>query len=352
MALILMLPVLWSVDYKLMFDNLTKIRLIEMCIVFSVQLFTILLINLQWKHLAKASGLKIRFKDILHVNMHGTIAESITPSVKAGGEFLKAYILKDKFNVPYSKGSALIVLQKTISMVVFLFMNIIAVFLFLCYVSHKENYFKILVLALLFLILLIFLMIFSIINPKAVVILVSKIPFIKEKNIKKLDGGLTTYRSTMEKAFKQKKVLFYQLILSLVIWNLFPLKAYLVCVYLSIDINYIPILAITYLTYMIGMVPLLPGGLGSFEASAVLFLSSMGVTAYESLAFALIFRFITFWFVFLVSVIYILLHKVYILLYKKEKKADGRRDKDTDQSKEYRGVREEGTVWEKTVKSI
>lgn len=195
-------------------------------------------------------------------------------------------------------------------------------------------------------------MIFSIINPKAVVILVSKIPFIKEKNIKKLDGGLTTYRSTMEKAFKQKKVLFYQLILSLVIWNLFPLKAYLVCVYLSIDINYIPILAITYLTYMIGMVPLLPGGLGSFEASAVLFLSSMGVTAYESLAFALIFRFITFWFVFLVSVIYILLHKVYILLYKKEKKADGRRDKDTDQSKEYRGVREEGTVWEKTVKSI
>ena len=154
-------------------------------------------------------------------------------------------------------------------MVVFLFMNIIAVFLFLCYVSHKENYFKILVLALLFLILLIFLMIFSIINPKAVVILVSKIPFIKEKNIKKLDGGLTTYRSTMEKAFKQKKVLFYQLILSLVIWNLFPLKAYLVCVYLSIDINYIPILAITYLTYMIDGT--LCRRAWQFEASAVCF---------------------------------------------------------------------------------
>ena len=85
-----MLPVLWSVDYKLMFDNLTKIRLIEMCIVFSVQLFTILLINLQWKHLAKASGLKIRFKDILHVNMHGTIAESITRLLKQAG-VLKVY---------------------------------------------------------------------------------------------------------------------------------------------------------------------------------------------------------------------------------------------------------------------
>ncbi|AUG58004.1 hypothetical protein HVS_10545 [Acetivibrio saccincola] len=304
------MPVLWSADYKLMFDNITKISLRALSVICFLQLFTILLINLQWIHLAKASGLKIKFKDIFHVNMYGTIAESITPSVKAGGEFLKAYILKDKFNVPYSKGSALIVLQKTISMIVFLFMNILATILFLYYVSHKENHFKILILSLLFLFLLIFLLVFSIINPKIMVGIASKIPFIRKKHINKLDGGLTTFKNTIKKAFKQKRVLFYQLVLSLIIWNLFPLKAYLVCVYLSIDISYIPILAITYLTYMIGMVPLLPGGLGSFEASAVLFLSSMGVAAYESLAFALIFRFVTFWFVFLASGIYVLLYKI------------------------------------------
>ena len=105
------------------------------------------------------------------------------------------------------------------------------------------------------------------------------------------------------------------MILSLIIWNLFPLKAYLVSAYLSINISYIPILAVTYLTYMIGMVPLLPGGLGSFEASAVLFLSSMGIETYEALAFTLIFRFITFWFVFLVSGIYVLLHKIANVLF-------------------------------------
>ena len=315
MALSLMLLVIWSVDYKLMFDNLTKISLKALGIICSVQLFTILLINLQWKHLAKVSGLKIRFKDILYVNMYGTIAESITPSVKAGGEFLKGYILKDKFNIPYSKGSALIVLQKTISMIVFLFMNILAAFLFLYYVSHEKSHFKLLIFALIFVFLLIFLMIFSIINPRVIVIMASKIPFIRKKHIKKLDGGLTTYKSTIIKVFKQKKALFFQLILSLIIWNLFPLKAYLVSAYLSINISYIPILAVTYLTYMIGMVPLLPGGLGSFEASAVLFLSSMGIETYEALAFTLIFRFITFWFVFLVSGIYVLLHKIANVLF-------------------------------------
>ncbi|TYQ13066.1 UNVERIFIED_CONTAM: hypothetical protein Cloal_4115 [Acetivibrio alkalicellulosi] len=311
-----MLLTLWSVDYSNIFNNLISINIESIVLVCLIQLFTILLINIQWKNLGAVLGLKLTFKNVLHVNMHGTFAESITPSVKAGGEFLKAYILNGEFGIPLSKASALIVMQKTISTVVFLFMNIIALFSLLFYIKEIEIYFKILVPSLIFIFALIFLMIYSMVNQKIIITIVSKIPFIKKKHVEKLDQGLINYRSTVKTVFKQKKVMFKQLILSLLIWNLFPIKAYLISVSLGFNIGFIPILAVTYLTYMIGMIPLLPGGIGTFEASTIMLLAPVGINGHEALAFAIILRFVTFWFVFLVSGIYIFIHKIPSIFYR------------------------------------
>jgi uncharacterized protein (TIRG00374 family) len=153
-------------------------------------------------------------------------------------------------------------------------------------------------------------------NKKMIIILVSKIPFIKKKYLDKLDIGLINYRSALKTVFKQKKVLLRQTLLSLVIWNLFPVKAYLISLSLGLDLGFVPILAVTYLTYMIGMIPLLPGGIGTFEASTVLLLAPMGIMSHEALAFALILRFVTFWFVFFISSIYIFIYKVPAFFYR------------------------------------
>jgi uncharacterized protein (TIRG00374 family) len=52
------------------------------------------------------------------------------------------------------------------------------------------------------------------------------------------------------------------------------------------------------------MIPLLPGGVGSFEATMTSLLIAMHITHGQALAITLLFRFITFWFVILISLLY------------------------------------------------
>ncbi len=60
------------------------------------------------------------------------------------------------------------------------------------------------------------------------------------------------------------------IIISTLIWSLYPLKVYIVCRMLFIDVDFLTVAMVTYTAYMISMVPLLPGGLGSFEGSMAL----------------------------------------------------------------------------------
>ena len=58
------------------------------------------------------------------------------------------------------------------------------------------------------------------------------------------------------------------------------------------------------------MMPLLPGGLGTFEAAMVLLLAAIGIPFYQGITFALVFRFSTFWFVFIWSGLYLLYYNI------------------------------------------
>ena len=80
------------------------------------------------------------------------------------------------------------------------------------------------------------------------------------------------FRDTIGLIVAQKKVLLLQLILSLLIWSLFALKAVILAWNLNLEISFIAISVVTYLSYMIAVVPLLPGGVGTFEAGMVFLL--------------------------------------------------------------------------------
>ncbi|OIJ22068.1 hypothetical protein BKP45_05175 [Anaerobacillus alkalidiazotrophicus] len=95
-----------------------------------------------------------------------------------------------------------------------------------------------------------------------------------------------------------------QLLLALIIWISFPFKAFLISISLQMDVNFLTISAITFLAYMVAMIPITPGGLGTFEGSTVLLLSSLQIAVTEAVIFAILLRFITFWFVFLISFLY------------------------------------------------
>jgi hypothetical protein len=88
---------------------------------------------------------------------------------------------------------------------------------------------------------------------------------------------------------------------SLLVWALYPLKIYVVALMLGFNVEPLFVAIATYTTYLISMIPLLPGGLGTFEGSMAFMFTYAGFSFAEGLAIALLARLVTFWFPLILS---------------------------------------------------
>ena len=85
-----------------------------------------------------------------------------------------------------------------------------------------------------------------------------------------------------------------QFVLALLIWAIFPLKLVLLIFPYTHAIPSLVLFGTTFVSYFAGMIPLLPGGLGTFEATMSGILTAYGLTLNQAVAITIVFRFITF----------------------------------------------------------
>lgn len=285
--------------------HLKNISLGQIIFLCTLQMFTIFLNSFQLYTLANLLNLPVALRKIFSVYMRGTFVESVTPSVKAGGEATKIYLLTKELDIPLGESSALVALQKTISFLAFLSINVFTMSWFMLRLGTATEQSRLLM-GVFALLLVIFIGILSLIFwPKKKYGFLDKLP-IKESRRDKLIGALINFEKNFRKMLARKKAMAFQFFLALFIWSFFALKAYLVVLFLGISLSFIEIAVVTYLTYMVGMLPLLPGGLGTFEGSMVFFVAPFGVGVSSGITLAIVLRFVTFWFVFLVSALYLL----------------------------------------------
>lgn len=283
-------------------ENISVVQIVFLC---TLQMVTIFLNSFQLYTLANLLNIPVALGKIFSVYMRGTFVESVTPSVKAGGEATKIYLLTKELNIPLGESSALVALQKTISFLAFLSINVFTMSWFIIRLGTAAEQSRLLI-GTFGLLLLIFVGILSFIFwPKKEYLFLGKLP-LKESRRDKLVGALVNFEKNFRKILARKKAMVFQFLLALFIWSFFALKAYLVVGFLEIPLNFIEIAVVTYLTYMVGMLPLLPGGLGSFEGSMVFFVAPLGIGISSGITLAIVLRFVTFWFVFLVSALYLL----------------------------------------------
>lgn len=291
---------LLKMDFRIIYANLTKITGSELVVLLCFQLLSMGLIAIQWQRIIVWIGGSITFKEMFLVNLAGTFVESITPSVKAGGEVTKVLLIKKHFRNDTGQAFSAVTIQKTFSALVFTFLCLVSVFYYVIHVSLPKAFIGTLVLGIVFSVLILSLLVALVLTPKRLIQGLSKVPFLK-KRWAKVTHLVDQMRSSVHTIKGKKYGISIQLLLSLFIWLLFPFKTYLIISYLQLSLDFFNIVAITFLTYMIGMVPLLPGGLGTFEASMVFLLLPLGFDAQEGMALALILRFVTYWFVFFIA---------------------------------------------------
>ena len=104
-------------------------------------------------------------------------------------------------------------------------------------------------------------------------------------------GYARSFRSLMG-----KRDWYFMLLFSLLVWLLYPVKVFFVAAMLGIDVGHLTSAVSTYTAYLVSMLPLLPGGLGTFEGSMAIMFSIGGFDLATGIAIALLSRCITFWF--------------------------------------------------------
>lgn len=300
---LLFLILIKSIKLSEILFELKKIPFRTIIILLILQIFTQLLINYQWCHILNLLNVNNTFASMLYIYARGSIVESITPGAKLGGEFTRLHLLKKDFKCTTTQASSVIAIQKSVSMSVLFLISILS-FSYLM-ISLDLN------LSIVSLIIT-YLIVFILITAMIMMLLFTKrtADFFKNKSniisYKIYDLLMSYYKST--KLINRREWL-KQFLISTIVWGFLPIKMLILMSKLDHNLSIIIIVTITFTSYFAGIIPITPGGSGSFEASLITLLMISSVDSVTSVTATIIFRFITFWYVFICSIIYSLFYK-------------------------------------------
>ncbi len=273
-----------------------KILLCLLCL----QLLTQCLLAMQWKGISSLFLQECRFTTVFYILSTGSVIESLTPGAKIGGEVTRLYYLKKELQATTEEATQIILLQKSISMSVLFGVCLSS----MLYAGLKIKGFFLaeqrddMVFVAFFLFALFLFFLFG--TGFLVRHMEGKLPH-------KLDQFLLSYHNSVKKLSKRQWL--FQFSISTAVWVLFPIKMVILVNEMGLSTSSLALFAITMSAYMIGMLPITPGGLGTFEGAVVTFFSFLDVSTELALAIAIVFRFVTFWFVMLFSTFYVILYR-------------------------------------------
>lgn len=296
---------IWQADSQEFLTSLLMAKPEWLVAAFTLQLLTVTMISWQWKLLGHHIHSGCRFHQMVHINMSGTFFESVTPAMKTGGEVVKAYLLKRAFGWTTVQSVALVGLQKVVSIGPLLFLVGVSLSLYVIAngISTPQGW---LVATSGMILLPVFLLICAVfIAPAGLAVWLEKV--FPAKWVHTLSQSLHSLENALSQV-KKRGSLGRHFLLSVTLWFLFPAKAAIIALSMGLEADLINIATVTFLAYMVAMIPLTPGGLGTFEATVVFLLLPLEIAMHQSMAFAIILRLVTFWLPFLISALYLLAH--------------------------------------------
>lgn len=188
-------------------------------------------------------------------------------------ELLKATYLRDNANVPLSTGFSAVVLERTVDMLIVAILGVIGTLLYF----ERGNFSSIAIFGLVFA-LIVFVLVRS---PRLIIRIVQVLPSIRVVSFLE-----KTYLHFSETA--KTKSFWIALLLGGLAWSLSYINIWMFFEYAgSISIGFSGALLLFLMTTLGGAIPALPGGVATYEAAAVIALSSLGYSFEEALVLAI-----------------------------------------------------------------
>lgn len=242
---------------------------------------------LRWQIFLKPIGINIPFSHAFYSFNAAMLLSNLVPF--KGLEPIRGYFLKIKFNYSFSKTIPLVLTERALDVFVYIFFSLITLQAIKNFLPSYMTFFSFFSILVFFLISLAILLI---LNSKKLTIkffkLISILPIIK-KFEKKVESVAKNFVIGFNQ-LKKSRILMPVLLLTFVIWVfegiIFLLSAMAVGINLPFQFFAIPLLSI-----LLGVLTLIPGGLGSIEAIMILFLISLGFPVPQATSAVLIYRF-------------------------------------------------------------
>lgn len=281
--------------------KLSNLWLVFLAIV--IQFFTYFLYTWRWNIINKTADMDLGIKKSLPMVLVSLAVNNITPSGRGGGEPVRAYLLAKGGHFKFEDTFATVIADRALDTFPFVILAILTIIGIMFSFSLDITLLAFLIICVCLITAAVILLIYVCINESFGVKLTSWIIKIVRRFYKKFNEdtekriieAVKTFQARMNALLRDKNILYYALPLSFVIWIFEILRVYVVFLAFGANVNPVIIGEVFILASFVGMVPLLPGGLGAVDGIMILFYASAGITTSISAAATVVERLISFW---------------------------------------------------------
>ncbi len=257
----------------------------------------------RWSITIRSLGISIRKKHIFPMLMVGLAINNITPSARGGGEPVRAYMLGKYTKSPMENAFATVIADRGLDTFPFVLLAIITILYSVLSLKLPEWIVIALIISLIVLVIVFFIILFMCINEAVgqritlwFVGVFKRISKKKHYDIEdKAINAVKGFQSSMNIMIRDRRVLMYGLPLSFVIWFMEIIRVYIVFSSFGTPVPLGIIAAVFVIATLIGMIPLLPGGVGAVDGIMIILYSAAGVPPSISAAATIVERLISFW---------------------------------------------------------
>lgn len=310
-SILILAIMLWFVGIDQVIEALKDANLVIIGLAVLTQIFTYFLYSLRWQILNKLVDMDVSIKKLIPIVLVGLAVNNITPSGRGGGEPVRAYVLAKEENYKMEDTFATVVADRALDTFPFVVLAALTIAAMALYFDFDLWLLIVMVVAVIVIVAILIMLIYMCINPgfgkRVEGWIIGLVRRFYKKNSEELEQNIHNaifgFQETMKLLISNKKVLYYTIPLSFIIWIFEIIRVYLVFLAFGANVNLIVIGEVFIVASLVGMIPLLPGGLGAVDGMMIIFYSAAGIPSSISAAATVIERLISFWMTTIVGLI-------------------------------------------------
>jgi len=304
-GIIVILALMWWAGIEETIELIIRADLRFLLLALLMQVFATLAWIFRWRIFLKRAEVVVRTRDILIATLVGVFANNLTPGARAGGEPARMYVITKRSDSTYGQVFATIMADRILDVIPILLFTLVA---FKYALSLKiKLLLSVLSLSTAVLLMIVFISLLISLNENLAFKLLSKITNlgkrifperfagIESKIEERLRKSILEFRETFLELSKDPVVMGKTLFYSLALWGFMLLRTYFVFESVGYHLEIYKILMVQMAGIALGMISILPGGVGVTEAVNSALYLSLRISKSLAVSATVLDRFISFW---------------------------------------------------------